>query len=220
MPETLVSSINSAKKKLPRKERPDALRPTWEKRVTQQMLRMAQELHQYTTFDAQSLCDAFLASIDADYVSQVTRMVETYTNLLKSKPSLAWKHIGSSKRRQQAVASMPAVSQVARMKAFYDHFSRLFAPKETPDDLQLPQFPRVPPISGGPFTDSELAVALSFASSGRATGTDGIPNEVWKLPEIRSTVLDILNEALTNGIPAFLLFSQTIKRQKHTLSSI
>ena len=87
-------------------------------------------------------------------------MVETYTNLLKSKPSLAWKHIGSSKLRQQAVASMPAVSQSARMKAFYDHFSRLFAPKETPDDLQLPQFPHVP-ISGGLFTDSELAVALS-----------------------------------------------------------
>ena len=28
-----------------------------------------------------------------------------------------------------------------------------------------------------------------------------IPNEVWKLPEKCSTVLDILNEALTNGIP-------------------
>ena len=150
---------------------------------------MTQDLHQYTSFDAQRVYDAFLASIDADYISQVSRMVDTYTNLLRTKPSLAWKYVTSSKRRAHAAASMPAESQVAR-KAFHDHFSKLFAPKATPDDLKLPQFPSVPSISDCPFTQKELSAVLNLVSSGRATGTDGIPNEVLKLPEIRLAVLN------------------------------
>jgi hypothetical protein len=54
------------------------------------------------------------------------------------------------------------------------------------------------PVHPHPFTEGELDAALE-ASKATSPGLDGLPYVVYKMPEVRSLLLDICNQVLLSG---------------------
>ena len=84
-----------------------------------------------------------------------------------------------------------------RLDAWKSHFQNLLNAEssntDNPDSIKK-LFDVFPEINCGDFSQNEVDIALKQMKNGKAPGLDGIPIEVWKLPEIRKFLKMFCNQ--------------------------
>ena len=97
---------------------------------------------------------------------------------------------------QSADGSMLIKDQESLMNRWAEHFSTLLNKPSTVDPTALEQVPQLPTLNDLdlPPSKDELSKALKQTNSGRASGKDGIPAEIYKAagPRAMEVFLDII----------------------------
>ena len=138
--------------------------------------------------------------LEAQDSAQVTLFVHHYSSMLRQNPRLAWDFVRRSMFRSPS-STFPAATQEERLSKLTAHFRTLFSSDGGPGPPNWGTFSQSLQFETGAFSEVELQAALAKLSNGKSTGLDTIPNEVLKVKELRSSVLNIMNHALLNGVP-------------------
>jgi hypothetical protein len=181
---TLCASSSTARSILPRVQAPKRS-TTWRHGMVLDMIR----LNEHTGMLDPSHLVNILDSLD---VQEHTRLLGEYAEQLRSNPRLAWKCIGATLARTNAI--LPAETKQHRNDLFHRHFSALLSNDDVPPNLgQLPPTTRKDIVwRTGVFTIEEIQKAIQTLPSGKSAGIDALPNEVLKIPTLFIEVMSIL----------------------------
>eukprot|EP00760_Papus_ankaliazontas_P027523 PhM_4_TR3375/c2_g1_i7/m.90662 len=129
-----------------------------------------------------------LHALDGAKKDEVTTLVRQFSAQLRNNPRRAWQFVSAVSK--QPAKAFPADTPEERLNAFHAHFSKLFATDSTPPDLTKPppdavRTSQTPDRDTGPFTTAELHQAVRNAKNNRSPGSDEVPNEILKLPELQ-----------------------------------
>jgi hypothetical protein len=173
------------------------------------------------------VCVAMKALSD-QYVSNQREYIEAQIKQIvdadeSRKASAAWKAINNlSGKRTIVTAKITASSPQARLDGWLQTFhSRLNNPIVHSQSFEVVPLPDLPGIRTGPFDYAELEAAAKQMKQGKACGVDGIPSEIFRIPEILQQLLPILNATYTTHNPPseFLLNKIIVLPKKGDLTT-
>ena len=120
-----------------------------------------------------------------------------------------------SGRKARVATNINADSEEERVRIWVEHFRKLLSPTVPTSSKRVVHAPILPNVqlvfNTSPFIMSELKSAVKSLSNGKATGLDGIPNEILKLDDLHQLVLDIINRTYAEkSVPVEWLVSVLI----------
>ena len=134
-------------------------------------------------------------------------MIRTEINNIKTanhnnNTKAAWNTINKITGRKNGASGMLKGKTPDERKAkWYHHFKNLLGqpPSITNENEEIVKIvDQDLPIPTGDFTQEELEIVLKQLPSGKSTGLDGIPAEVWKLNQLHPILLDFCNGLLSS----------------------
>ena len=149
---------------------------------------------------------------------------EWYSNLSEQLMQLSgdhqykevWNQINYiSGRKARVSATINADSEEQRVRLWVEHFQKLLSPAVKSSGKKVVHAPALPGVQLGydtsPFVMSELKSAVKSLSNGKASGLDGLPNELLKLDDLHQLILDIINRTYAEkSVPVEWLVSVLI----------
>eukprot|EP00760_Papus_ankaliazontas_P013883 PhM_4_TR15915/c1_g3_i16/m.3274 len=202
-----ILATKAAMEILPPAPRPLRFRHTWQDQLATEMLEMATKL--------QVTQAAAVNAVHASDTTAVTEAIKTFTRELQADPRAAWKLVHATRPRA-ATVRMPALDDAERARKFQAHFSQLFEKGRPPPNLTKPSkevYPQAIRWRTGPITEQEVTRAVATLQCNKASGPDGVPNEILKLPEMTATITRTLNQ-MTHDIPQGLKTSTIVPLPK------
>ena len=157
-------------------------------------------------------------ALDSAERATATSMVESFATTLSTswwRAWEAWKFIFATKRTPPRLSA-----EVVDTVAFREHFRQLLQPPECPGELVLT--PRDPlSFDSGAITLDEVREAASDIGLHRASGIDGMVNELFKCRSIQAALVSVFNKWLTrrriDGGAAHVLLVPLFKKGDRSL---
>eukprot|EP00759_Apiculatamorpha_spiralis_P049216 PhF_6_TR44202/c2_g1_i5/m.67838 len=145
--------------------------------------------------------DVLPNAVDAAFNKDTTELISMFSAHLRKNPRRAWDFVSAFTRT--ASAELPAESPEDRTRKFHLHFEKLF--KSTAPEFHLEKIlsesiqthPSHIRWKSGPVEERELVEALGSMKTGKATGKDGVPAEILKVPALFDHVRRVLDDMLT-----------------------
>ena len=153
--------------------------------------------------------NALKGSWTAQINREVVDAIDRFESLGKTHPSDAFKMISrlaGTKRGPSDVASKSTDEEILKHNIKVNGKER-GSPAE---DLGFLKRLETNVVNTGPFSKEEVRIGLSALNNNRATGLDGVPAEVVKIPEFQELMHGFANRYLTGEVPKEVLMSEIV----------
>jgi len=120
-----------------------------------------------------------------------------------SKHCKSWKLIDEiSNRKAKVKGQVEGDTQKDRLDSWYSHFEKLLGedPEETNVEVTIVPVLKAQKMNINPFSHAELLDTKKTLTSGKSSGPDGIPPEIFKYCDLDDFVLYFCNKALMEGL--------------------
>ena len=132
-----------------------------------------------------------------------TKIMEIRNAHIQRKSKLAWDTIHEISNNKKSAPKPSGKNPQERLTLWEDHFKKLLGqPALLPEDYSTDIETIVPqtlPIPTHEFNKVELTTVIKTINSGKASGLDLIPAEVWKSGALQDQLLKVCNKAFNIG---------------------
>ena len=148
--------------------------------------------------------DTLKAAYDTNKQTNIENKIrEIETAYISMKSQLAWATVNELTNRKKSRAARPSGDHPSeRINLFEEHFKNLLGRPASlpshPEEIDI-IISETLPIPVHEFTMEELTSAIRSTSSGKATGLDNIPAEIWKSGTLLEHLLNVCNEFFNSG---------------------
>jgi hypothetical protein len=144
---------------------------------------------------------------------EITALIQQHEDNIIKNPRAAFaalKKLFEKDQKTANVASLSTPQEILDFQVQTNGLKRGIDLTNPNEDLGFSIRTNAPLVSEAAFSLSELQAATSALNSGRAVGPDGVPAEIFKLPELATELLTFVNRYVDKVIPPQALSTELV----------